>query len=123
MPSSLNAYVLSLRFLEKKRVRLLQWLQGRFLKILKSEKLHYHSKVIGTVEGPGGLEGRCRSTSAKPAVRRSPQQRTSQVHRTGVRNCKDISNSPTNYLTYNLIRFNYVLINLYLRIRSRNVFT
>ena len=28
--------------------------------------------------------GECRSTSAKPAVRRSPQQRTSQVHQTGI---------------------------------------
>ena len=36
--------------------------------------------------------GECRSTSAKPAVRRSPQQRTSQVHRTGARNCKDFPN-------------------------------
>ena len=40
----------------------------------------------------------CRSTSAKPAVRRSPQQRTSQVHRAGVRNGKDISK-----LTYRLL--------------------
>ena len=42
-------------------------------------------------------EGECRSTSAKPAVRRSPQQRTPQVHREGVRNCKNILNSYTNY--------------------------
>ena len=42
-------------------------------------------------------EGECRSTSAKPAVRRSPQQRTSQVHPTGVRNSKDFSKTHTNY--------------------------
>ena len=30
-------------------------------------------------------EGECRSTSAKPAVILSPQQRTSQVHQTGIR--------------------------------------
>ena len=41
-------------------------------------------------------EGECRSTSAKPSVRRSPQQRTSQVHRTGIRNIKDIPNSLMN---------------------------
>ena len=39
----------------------------------------------------------CRSTSAKPAVRRSPQQRTSQIHQTRIRNFKDISNALTNY--------------------------
>ena len=33
-------------------------------------------------------EGECRSTSAKPADRRSPQQRTSQVHRAGSRTVK-----------------------------------
>ena len=30
----------------------------------------------------------CRSTSAKPGVRRSPQQRTSQVHQAGIRTVK-----------------------------------
>ena len=38
----------------------------------------------------------CRSTSAKPAVRRSPQQRTSQVHLAEVRDSSDTSNSYTN---------------------------
>ena len=33
-------------------------------------------------------EGECRSTSAKPAVRRSPQQRTPQVHRTEIKTAK-----------------------------------
>ena len=37
-------------------------------------------------------EGECRSTSAKPAVRRSPQQRTSQVHLADVRDSSDTSN-------------------------------
>ena len=32
--------------------------------------------------------GECRSTTAKPAVRRSPRQRTSQVHQTGIRTVK-----------------------------------
>ena len=35
-------------------------------------------------------EGECRSTSAKPAVRRSPQQRTSQVNQTGIKAVKTI---------------------------------
>ena len=35
-------------------------------------------------------EGDCRSTSAKPAVRQSPQQRTSQVHQTGIKTVKTI---------------------------------
>ena len=39
---------------------------------------------------PFQKEGQCRSTSAKRAVRRSPEQRTSQVHQTGIRNFKDI---------------------------------
>ena len=33
-------------------------------------------------------EGECRSTFAKPAVRRYPQQRTPQVHQAGIRNLK-----------------------------------
>ena len=33
-------------------------------------------------------EGECRSTSAKPAVRRSPQQRTPQVHQTDIKTVK-----------------------------------
>ena len=37
-------------------------------------------------------EGECRSTSAKPAVRRSPQQRTPQVHLAEVRDSSDTSN-------------------------------
>ena len=37
-----------------------------------------------------------RSTSAKPAVRRSPQQRTSQVHLAEVRDSSDTSNLYTN---------------------------
>ena len=46
---------------------------------------------------PFQKEGECRSTSAKLAVRQSPQQRTSQIHQTGNRNFKDVSNSLTNY--------------------------
>ena len=57
----------------------------------------------------------CRSTSAKPAVRRSPQQRTSQVHREGSRTVKH-----SNLLKHLL---HHSLINLYLRIRSRYVST
>ena len=34
---------------------------------------------------------------AKPAVRRSLQQKTSQVHQAGIRNCQDIPNSLTNF--------------------------
>ena len=41
-------------------------------------------------------EGECRSTSAKPGVRRSPQQRTSQVHLAEVRDSSDTSNLYTN---------------------------
>ena len=37
-------------------------------------------------------EGGCRSTYAKPAVRRSPQQRTPQVHLAEVRDSNDTSN-------------------------------
>ena len=51
-------------------------------------------------------EGECRSTSAKPAVRRSPQQRTSQVHRTAIRNIKNIPNSLMNYETYHFVHLN-----------------
>ena len=38
----------------------------------------------------------CRSTSAKPAVRQSPQQRTPQVHLAEVRDINDSSNLYTN---------------------------
>ena len=41
-------------------------------------------------------EGECRSTSAKPAVKRSLQQRTSQVHRTGIKTVETVK------LTYEL---------------------
>ena len=57
----------------------------------------------------------CRSTSAKPADRRSPQQRTSQVHREGSRTVKH-----SNLLKHLL---HHSLINLYLRIRGRYVST
>ena len=56
----------------------------------------------------------CRSTSAKPAVRRSPQQRTSQVHQEGNKTAETLK------LTYSNIYLNHEL-NLYLRIRSRYV--
>ena len=48
-------------------------------------------------ECPFQKMGECSSTSAKRAVRRSPQQRTSQVHQAGIRDCQDIPNSLTNY--------------------------
>ena len=51
-------------------------------------------------------EGECSSTSTKPAARGSPQQRTSQVHRTGIRNIKDIPNSLMNYETYDFLHLN-----------------
>ena len=38
----------------------------------------------------------CRSTSAKPADRRSPQQRTPQVHLVEVRGSSDTSNLYAN---------------------------
>ena len=41
-------------------------------------------------------EGECRSTSAKPAVRRSPHQRTPQVHLLEVRDRSDTSNLYAN---------------------------
>ena len=61
-------------------------------------------------------EGECRSTSAKPAVRRSPQQRTSQVHQEGNKTVETLK------LTYSNIYSNHEL-NLYLRIRTRYVST
>ena len=60
-------------------------------------------------------ERECRSTSAKPADRRSPQQRTSQVHREGSRTVKH-----SNLLKHLLY---HSLINSYLSIRSRYVST
>ena len=51
-------------------------------------------------ECPFQKDGECRSMSAKPAVRRSPQQRTSQVHQTGIRNFKDIQ---THLQTFKLM--------------------
>ena len=60
-------------------------------------------------------ENCCRSTSAKPADKRSPQQRTSQVHREGSRTVKH-----SNLLKHLLY---HSLINSYLRIRSRYVST
>ena len=41
-------------------------------------------------ESPFQKEGECRSTSAKPAVRQSPQQRTSQVHQPRTRTSKTL---------------------------------
>ena len=41
----------------------------------------------------------CRSTYAKPAARRSPQQRTPQVHLVEVRDSSDNSNLHTNSQT------------------------
>ena len=55
----------------------------------------------------------CRRTSAKPADRRSPQQRTSQVHREGSRTVKH-----SNLLKHLLY---HSLINSYSSIRSRYV--
>ena len=77
---------------------------GTLLKTSK-HKLHYWSPFSGYSNVllifrqavRNSFAGSCRSTSAKPAVRRSPQQRTSQVHQTGNRNFKDISNLSTNY--------------------------
>ena len=58
--------------------------------------------------------GECRSTSAKPAVRRSPQQKTSQVHQTGIRTVETLK--LTYELVLSLLKYllHYVLINLYL---------
>ena len=41
-------------------------------------------------------EGECRSTSAKPAIRRSPQQRTPQVHQTGIRTVETLKLTYSN---------------------------
>ena len=61
-------------------------------------------------------KGECRSTSAKPAVRWSPQQRTPQVHQAGIKTVKTLK------LTYsNIYSIIYSLIHL--RIRSRYVST
>ena len=43
---------------------------------------------IQSPPGRGLTKSHCRSTSAKPAVRRSPQQRTPQVHRTDIKTVK-----------------------------------
>ena len=59
--------------------------------------------------------GECSSPSAKPADKRSPQQRTSQVHREGSRTVKHLN--LLKHLLYHSI------INSYLRIRSGCVST
>ena len=74
----------------------------------KEEKKVEPGNVL-SMRGGGGS----RSTSAKPADRRSPQQRTSQVHREGSRTVKH-----SNLLKHLLY---HSLINSYLRIRSRYV--
>ena len=56
----------------------------------------------------------CRSTSAKPADKQSPQQTTSQVHQTGIKAEEKLE------LTY-LNIFLKIELNLNLRIRSRYV--
>ena len=61
------------------------------------------------------LRGICRGTSAKPADKRSPQQRTSPVHREGSRTVKH-----SNLLKHLLY---HSLIISYLRICSRYVST
>ena len=61
-------------------------------------------------------EGECRSTSAQPAVRRSLQQRTPQVHQAGIRIIETLK------LTYEL-EFIYPNIYCITRIRSRYVST
>ena len=68
-------------------------------------------------------EGECRSTSAKPADRRSLQQRTSQVHREGNRTVEILK--LTHKLSFHSFKhsFQHLLIDLYLRIRSRYVST
>ena len=55
------------------------------------------------------FKGFCRSTSAKPADKRSPQQRTSQVHRGGSR-IETIPNLFTNY--------NFMYLNICFNIHS-----
>ena len=64
-----------------------------------------------------------RSRSAKPAVRRSPQQRTPQVHQTGIRGVETLK--LTHKLQFHLLKhlLHHLLNNLYLRIRSRYVST
>ena len=47
----------------------------------------------------------CRSTCAKPAVRRSPQQRTPQVNQAGIRTVKTIKRTHE-------LKLHHVLINL-----------
>ena len=68
-------------------------------------------------------EGECRSTSAKPAARRSPQQRTSQFHREGSRTVEILK--LTHKLQFYSFKhsFQHLLIDLYIRIRSRYVST
>ena len=64
-------------------------------------------------ECPFQKRGECRSTSAKPAVRWSPQQRTPQVHRTEIKTVKTFKlthelwiHSPKHFIQH-------LLINLY----------
>ena len=69
-------------------------------------------------ECPFQKKGECRSTSAMAAVRRSPQQRTSQVHQTRIRTLKTLK------LIYELLNLwfhstHHVFINFIFRTRSR----
>ena len=58
--------------------------------------LHEGRKESWAWECPFQRRGECRSTSAKPAVRRSPQQRTPQVHLAEVRERSDTLNLHKN---------------------------
>ena len=65
-----------------------------------------------SLECPFQKRGECRSTSAKPAVRRSPQQRTPQVHQTGIRTVETLK--LTHKLGFYLLKhlLHHLLINL-----------
>ena len=56
-------------------------------------------------------KGECRNMSAKPEVRRSPQQRTSQFHQTGIRTLE------TFKLTYELCFYPLKFLSHYVIIR------
>ena len=78
---------------------------------------HLWTSLLRQVLQKARLPCTCRNTSAKPAVRRSPQRRSSQVRQTRIRTLK------TFKLTYELLKFwfyplkyvtHHVFINYYL---------
>ena len=69
---------------------------GSFLDNMSTEQTAPITLFSNEVSNTKQDETLCRSTSAKPAVRRSPQQRTPQVHLAEVRERSDTLNLHTN---------------------------